>query len=93
MRGRARCVVLLFAVLTALVCTAPVQAFSFCFSFGNNKHRYPSYNRYVPPYPPAPGMYYPADPSRFPFPGTANPYAYSLPPLQPYDALIPAPTD
>jgi hypothetical protein len=82
---------LLCTVLATLACSAPVLAFSFCFSFGNNQHRYSSYNRYVPVYPPLPGMYDPAAPGLMPVPGAA--YAYPSPPLQPYDNPMPAPSD
>ena len=90
MNGRAGRVILLLAMLVALVCSAQVQAFSFCFSFGNNNHKFSPYNRYPPPFPPAPGAYYPADPNQMPLQGTAYPPAYPLPPLQPYESLMPA---
>ena len=84
-----RRIVLLLAVLAALVSTAPVQAFSFCFSFGSNDHRYSHYDRYPPPFPPTPSVYYPADPNQVQLPGTAYAPAYPLLPSQPYEALMP----
>lgn len=90
MNGRARRIVLLLAMLAAFACSAPLQAFSFCFSFGNNNHRFSPHDRYMQPYPPAPGAYYPADPNQMQLPGTAYPPAYPLPPLQPYGTLLPA---
>jgi hypothetical protein len=90
MNRKAGRVVLLSVVLAALACSAPLQAFSFCFSFGNNNHRSSPYNRYVPPYPPLPGAYYPADPGQMLPPATAYTPAYPLPPLQPYEELVPA---
>lgn len=89
MGWKVRRVVLLSVVLAALACSSPLQAFSFCFSFGNNNHRYSPYNRYVPPYPPEPGAYYPADPNQLPLPGTGYAPEYPLPPLQPYGVLLP----
>ena len=93
MNGKAGRVVLLSVVLAVLAGSAPLQAFSFCFSFGNNNHRSSPYNRYVPPYPLLPGAYYPADPGQMLPPATAYTPAYPLPPLQPYEELVPAPPD
>jgi len=93
MNGKAGRFVLLPVVLAALAFSAPLQAFSFCFSFGNNNHRSSSYNRYMSPYPPLPGGYYPAAPNRMLPPATAYTPAYPLPPLQPYGTFLPAQSD
>jgi len=94
MGWKVRHVVKLIAVIAALASAAPVQAFSFCFSFGsNNNHRYSPYNRYPPPYPPAYGAYYPADPYPLQLPGTVYAPVTPLPPLQTYGGPIPAPSE
>ena len=90
MGWKVRRVVLLTVVLAALACSSPLQAFSFCFSFGNNNHRYSPYNRYAPPYPPAPAVYYPADPNQMQLPGSAYTPGYPLQPVQPYEEWVPA---
>jgi len=88
MNGKAGRVVLLLTVLAVLACSAPVQAFSFCFSFGNNNHRSSPYNRYVPPYPP-PAAFYPVDPNQLLMPGAAYSPVYPPPPPGPYGVLMP----
>ena len=89
MRRKNRCAVLLLPVFVALVFSPPVQAFSFCFSFGNNNNKFSPYNRYPPPYPPPPNAFYPQNPYQPLMPGPA--YYPVYPPLthQPYD--VPAP--
>ena len=93
MRGKTRRTLLLLSVLAMLAFTASVQAFSFCFSFGSNNNRYSSYNRYPPPFPPAPAAFYPMDPYQQFMPGAACSPVY--PPLtqQPNGVLAPAETD
>jgi hypothetical protein len=88
MRRKTRCAVLLVPVIAVLVFSTPAQAFSFCFSFGNNNNKYSPYNRYPPPYPPPPA-FYSMDPYRQFMPGPA--YSPMYPPLiqQPYDVLAP----
>jgi hypothetical protein len=90
MNGKIRRLVLLSVALTALACSAPLQAFSFCFSFSNDSHRSSPYSRYVPPYPLLPGAYYPAGPGQLLPPASAYTPVYPLPPLQPYEELMPA---
>jgi hypothetical protein len=81
--------VLLLPVFAVLVFSTPVQAFSFCFSFGSNNNKYSPYNRYPPPYPPPPAAFYPMDPYQQFMPGPV--YSPVYPPLtqQPYDVLAP----
>jgi hypothetical protein len=92
MDGKPGQTVLWLVAVAALACSLQVQAFSFCFSFGSNHHRYSPYNRYVPPYPPAQGVYYPENPDQLQLPGIVYPPEYPLPPLQPYGVLIPVQT-
>jgi hypothetical protein len=89
MKRKTRCAVLLLPVFAVLVFATPVQAFSFCFSFGNNSNKYSPYNRYPPPYPPPPAAFYPHHPYQLLMPGPA--YSPVYPPLtqQPYGVLAP----
>ena len=90
MNGKTGRVVLLSVALTALACSAPLQAFSFCFSFGNDNHRSSPYSRYVPRYPLLPGASYPPARGQLLPAATAYTPVYPLPPLQPYEELMPA---
>ena len=89
MRRKTRCAVLLLPVIMVLVFATPVQAFSFCFSFGNNNNKYSPYNRYPPPYPPPPAVFYPRYPYQPLMPGPG--YSPVYPPLlqQPHGVLVP----
>jgi len=90
MRSKTRRAMLLLPVLAVLVFTTPVQAFSFCFSFGNNNNKFSPYSRYPPPYPPPTTAFYPADPDQLLMPGAGYSPAYPPPPSQPYGILVPA---
>ena len=81
MKKKTRCAVFLLPVIAVLVFSTPVQAFSFCFSFGNNSNKYPPYNRYPPPYPPPPAAFYPMGPYQQFMPGPA--YSPAYPPVYP----------
>ena len=94
MQRNIRRAMLLWPVIAVLVISAPVQAFSFCFSFGGNNNKHSPYNRFPPLYPPPPAAFYPMAPYQQFMPGPAYSPAYPpvFPPLtqQPHGVLAPA---
>ena len=78
---------LLLLALAAMVCSSPLQAFSFCFSFGSSNNNYSQYRRYPPPFPPPSAAYYPALQHPQWVPNAVYSPVYPSPELQPYGVL------